>query len=105
MTDKSTLLEQRRFYHESFSTGDASQFTSRDQDRWLFNAFKCIKAAGETSYSASQYPLHYCYGINEAKPEIAYGACIPSTCAYDRRNVSLIYTKVTLSFSFLLIYN
>lgn len=83
-------MEQRKFYYESFSTGDASQFTSRDQDRWLFNAFKCIKAAGETSYSASQYPLHYCYGINEAKPQIAYGACIPSTCARDRKTVCFL---------------
>uniref|UniRef100_A0A915DY07 Acyltransferase 3 domain-containing protein n=1 Tax=Ditylenchus dipsaci TaxID=166011 RepID=A0A915DY07_9BILA len=84
LTDKATLEEQRKFYFESFCTGDATQFISRDQDRWLFAAFKCIKAAGETSYSASEYPLHYCYGYNEEKPQTAYGLCIPSTCANDR---------------------
>jgi len=40
LTDRSTLNEQRRFYYQSFCTGDATQFISRDQDRWLFNAFK-----------------------------------------------------------------
>uniref|UniRef100_A0AC34EZC4 Acyltransferase 3 domain-containing protein n=1 Tax=Panagrolaimus sp. ES5 TaxID=591445 RepID=A0AC34EZC4_9BILA len=84
LTDKSTLKEQRDFFHQSFTTGDASQFLSRDQDRWIFRAFKCIKAAGETSYSASQYPLHYCFALNDKNFGTAYGACIPSTCENDR---------------------
>ncbi|KAI1727860.1 acyltransferase family domain-containing protein [Ditylenchus destructor] len=84
LTDRSTLEEQRKFYYESYSTGDATQFISRDQDRWLFSAFKCIKSAGETSYSASEYPMHYCYGYNAENPQTAYGVCIPSTCSNDR---------------------
>lgn len=54
----------------------------------MHNAFKCIKAAGETSYSASEYPMHYCYGYNYENPQTAYGICIPSTCANDRFNVN-----------------
>jgi hypothetical protein len=33
LTDKSTLDEERQFFYRSYGTGDASQFTSRDQDR------------------------------------------------------------------------
>jgi peptidoglycan/LPS O-acetylase OafA/YrhL len=84
LTDRSTLEEQRRFYSASFGSGDATQFISRDADRWIFRAFECLKAAGETSYSASEYPLHYCYGFNSEQPDTAYGICIPSTCANDR---------------------
>ncbi|CAD5213208.1 unnamed protein product [Bursaphelenchus okinawaensis] len=85
LSDKSTLEAQRSFYSQSFGTGDATQFTSRDQDRWIYRAFECLQAAGETAYSASQYPLHYCYGFNNEQRETAYGICIPSTCANDRQ--------------------
>uniref|UniRef100_A0A183CTK6 CX9C domain-containing protein n=1 Tax=Globodera pallida TaxID=36090 RepID=A0A183CTK6_GLOPA len=64
LQDQRTLMEQRQFFSEAFSTGDASQFISRDQDRWLYNAFMCIKAAGEQTYSASEYPLHYCKALD-----------------------------------------
>jgi hypothetical protein len=87
LTDRSTLEEEREFFYASYGTGDATQFTSRDQDRWIYRAFECLKAAGETSYSASQYPLHYCYGFNGDKRETAYGICIPSVCANDRQLV------------------
>jgi hypothetical protein len=90
LTDKATLNEERQFFYQSYGTGDASQFTSRDQDRWIYRAFECLKAAGETSYSASQYPLHYCYGFNDKQRETAYGICIPSTCENDRQLVILL---------------
>lgn len=63
----------------------------------MHNAFKCIKAAGETSYSASEYPMHYCYGYNYKNPQTAYGICIPSTCANDRSKVKL-YNKKNINF-------
>ena len=76
LTDQRTLADERRWFYQSFASGDASQFVSRDQDRWIYRAFECLKAAGETSYSASQYPLHYCYGFNDARRETAYGVCM-----------------------------
>ncbi|KAI6213891.1 Acyltransferase 3 domain-containing protein [Aphelenchoides besseyi] len=85
LTDQQTLSEERQWFYKSYGSGDATQFTSRDQDRWIYRAFECLKAAGETSYSASQYPLHYCYGFNNKKRETAYGICIPSPCANDHQ--------------------
>ncbi|KAL3097359.1 hypothetical protein niasHS_003807 [Heterodera schachtii] len=96
LQDQRTLEQQRQFFSEAFSTGDASQFISRDQDRWLYNAFMCIKAAGEQTYSASEYPLHYCYGEttegNEShgQQQIAYGMCIPSTCSGETDKMELL---------------
>uniref|UniRef100_A0A914E2C1 Acyltransferase 3 domain-containing protein n=1 Tax=Acrobeloides nanus TaxID=290746 RepID=A0A914E2C1_9BILA len=91
LTDHSTLEEQRRFFSASFGTGDAIQFVSRDQDRWIFRAMKCIKAAGETSYSASEYPLSYCYGVpslwDSEEADTAYGICLPSTCADNHKTL------------------
>jgi hypothetical protein len=55
LTDKATLIEERQFFYQSYGTGDASQFTSRDQDRWIYRAFECLKAAGETSYSGGSF--------------------------------------------------
>lgn len=40
LTDKATLDEERQFFYQSYGTGDASQFTSRDQDRWIYRAFE-----------------------------------------------------------------
>ncbi|KAL7073057.1 hypothetical protein ACQ4LE_008160 [Meloidogyne hapla] len=94
LTDLRTLEEQRLFFSESFSIGDSSQFISRDQDRWLYNAFMCIKAAGESSYSASEYPLHYCYGndipTNKNLRKTSYGICIPSTCSDENDRMELL---------------
>ncbi|KAF7635172.1 Acyl_transf_3 domain-containing protein [Meloidogyne graminicola] len=94
LTDLRTLEEQRFFFSESFSIGDDQQFISRDQDRWLYNAFMCIKAAGESSYSASEYPLHYCYGndipFNKELHKISYGMCIPSTCSDENDRLKLL---------------
>ncbi|KAI6198377.1 Nose resistant to fluoxetine protein 6 [Aphelenchoides fujianensis] len=87
LTDSRTLPEERKWFFESYGSGDATQFTSRDQDRWIYRAFECLKAAGETSYSASQYPLHYCYGFNDDHRQTAYGVCIPSTCANDHQSL------------------
>uniref|UniRef100_A0A914N1Z9 Acyltransferase 3 domain-containing protein n=1 Tax=Meloidogyne incognita TaxID=6306 RepID=A0A914N1Z9_MELIC len=97
LTDLRTLEEQRLFFSESFSIGDYQQFISRDQDRWLYNAFMviiCIKAAGESSYSASEYPLHYCYGndipFNKNLRKTSYGICIPSTCSDENDRMELL---------------
>lgn len=47
LTDHATLDEERQFFYQSYGTGDASQFTSRDQDRWIYSAF-------EVTFSSSQ---------------------------------------------------
>nr|CAD2182807.1 unnamed protein product [Meloidogyne enterolobii] len=94
LTDLRTLEEQRLFFSESFSIGDYQQFISRDQDRWLYSAFMCIKAAGESSYSASEYPLHYCYGndipFDKNLRKTSYGMCIPSTCSDENDRMELL---------------
>ncbi|TMS34744.1 hypothetical protein L596_002274 [Steinernema carpocapsae] len=79
-----TIEAQREFFWYSFTRGDADEFVSRDQDRWIYRAYKCVRAAGETSYSASENPLSFCYGFNEADHSSpAYGVCIPTPCAND----------------------
>uniref|UniRef100_A0AC34RBQ3 Acyltransferase 3 domain-containing protein n=1 Tax=Panagrolaimus sp. JU765 TaxID=591449 RepID=A0AC34RBQ3_9BILA len=95
LNDKSTLEEQKEFYLNSFTTGDASQFISRDQDRWIFRAMECVKSAGETTYSASQYPMHYCYAFNNDDFGTAYGACIPSTCENDRASLLAFWQNLS----------
>ncbi|VDM99374.1 unnamed protein product, partial [Thelazia callipaeda] len=87
LLDYYTIPDQKEFFTAAYASGDAEQFVSRDQDRWVFRAYKCIQAAGEAPYSKSEHPLHYCFGYNEETEKngaVAYGICIPSTCYKDR---------------------
>uniref|UniRef100_A0A9J2P0Z0 Acyltransferase 3 domain-containing protein n=2 Tax=Ascaris TaxID=6251 RepID=A0A9J2P0Z0_ASCLU len=87
LSDYDTIPAQKKFFSDAFGSGDAEQFVSRDQDRWVYRAYECLQAAGEATYSKSEHPLHYCFGYNEAKEKIgavAHGICIPSTCYDDR---------------------
>lgn len=52
-----TINQQREFFRESFASGESHQFLSRDLDRWFYKSMQCQKVAGETSYSASEYPV------------------------------------------------
>ncbi|VDK50888.1 unnamed protein product [Anisakis simplex] len=86
LSNYDTIPAQKQFFSDSFSSGEAEQFVSRDQDRWVYRAYECIQAAGEAVYSKSEHPLHYCFGYNEAREKTgatAYGICIPSTCYTD----------------------
>uniref|UniRef100_A0AC35TZB4 Acyl_transf_3 domain-containing protein n=1 Tax=Rhabditophanes sp. KR3021 TaxID=114890 RepID=A0AC35TZB4_9BILA len=57
-------------------------------DRWIYKTYECIKAAGETTYSASQYPLDFCYSQNLEDPlSDTYAICIPSTCKDDYKKL------------------
>uniref|UniRef100_A0AAF5Q6L7 Acyltransferase n=2 Tax=Wuchereria bancrofti TaxID=6293 RepID=A0AAF5Q6L7_WUCBA len=88
--DYNTIPAQKEFFITAYTSGDAEQFFSRDQDRWVFRAYKCIQAAGEAPYSKSEHPLHYCFGYNENNEKsngVAYGICIPSTCYNDRNKL------------------
>ncbi|VDD89281.1 unnamed protein product [Enterobius vermicularis] len=94
-----SIKEQKTFFAGSYTTGESEQFRSRDQDRWLFHAFECLQAAGETTYSKSEYPLHFCFGYNEEREKditnIAYGICIPSVCYEDRGQLLDRWRKTT----------
>uniref|UniRef100_A0A0K0EH57 Acyl_transf_3 domain-containing protein n=1 Tax=Strongyloides stercoralis TaxID=6248 RepID=A0A0K0EH57_STRER len=86
LTDYNTLPNEREFYYNSFGIGVTSQHNSRDMDRWIHKAYECTKAAGETAYSASQYPLNFCYSQNTNNPSSdTYAICIPSTCNKDTK--------------------
>uniref|UniRef100_A0A0R3RQ56 NRF domain-containing protein n=1 Tax=Elaeophora elaphi TaxID=1147741 RepID=A0A0R3RQ56_9BILA len=90
LLDYNTIPAQKEFFITAYTSGDAEQFFSRDQDRWVFRAYKCIQAAGEAPYSKSEHPLHYCFGYNEDNEKndgVAYGICIPSTCYNDRNKL------------------
>jgi hypothetical protein len=52
-----TITQQREFFRESFGSGEAHQFLSRDLDRWFYKSMECQKVAGETGYSVSEYPV------------------------------------------------
>jgi hypothetical protein len=80
LASTSTLTQQRQFFYKSFASGDASQLVSLDMDRWFYRAIECLKVAGETSFSASEHPVHYCYATSEK----AYGICLPSSCEKER---------------------
>lgn len=82
-----TLSEQRRFFQDSFASGLSYQFTSRDLDRWFYKSMECLKVAGETAYSSSEYPTDYCFGMNGNK---VFGICIPTNCENDRQIVSFM---------------
>ncbi|CAJ0606680.1 unnamed protein product [Cylicocyclus nassatus] len=48
----------------------------------MYRQYECIIAAGETVYSKSEYPMHFCYSHEDKdSPVEAYGVCIPSPCA------------------------
>ncbi|VDN33907.1 unnamed protein product [Cylicostephanus goldi] len=67
---------------DSILEGPSNLFLSRDQDRWVYRGYECIIAAGETVYSKSEYPMHFCYSHEDKdSPVEAYGVCIPSPCA------------------------
>ncbi|CAG9531844.1 unnamed protein product [Cercopithifilaria johnstoni] len=90
LLDYNTIPAQKEFFITAYTSGDAEQFFSRDQDRWVFRAYKCIQAAGEAPYSKSEHPLHYCFGYNEDNEKsdgVAYGICIPSICYNDRNKL------------------
>jgi hypothetical protein len=57
-------------------------------DRWFHKSLECLKVAGETTFSVSDYPVHYCFASNHKPKSKAYGICIPSTCEKDRQIVS-----------------
>jgi hypothetical protein len=91
MNANSTLDQQRQFYRESFASGVGHQFLSRDLDRWFYKSMECIKVAGQMSYSTAEYPVSYCFGLNEERPNKVYGICIPSPCEDDRKIVGLYF--------------
>ncbi|GMT14351.1 hypothetical protein PFISCL1PPCAC_5648, partial [Pristionchus fissidentatus] len=82
LKDQDTLEAQRIFFSQSYATGISDLFLSRDQDRWIYRGYECLLSAGETVFSRSEHPMHYCYGYNEEDPKTdAYSVCIPSPCA------------------------
>ncbi|GMR34506.1 hypothetical protein PMAYCL1PPCAC_04701, partial [Pristionchus mayeri] len=84
LKDQDTLEAQRIFFSQSYASGISDLFLSRDQDRWIYRGYECILSAGETVFSRSEHPMHYCYGYNEEDPKTdAYSVCIPSPCAND----------------------
>ncbi|GMS82974.1 hypothetical protein PENTCL1PPCAC_5149 [Pristionchus entomophagus] len=84
LKDQETLEAQRIFFSQSYATGISDLFLSRDQDRWIYRGYECILSAGETVFSRSEHPMHYCYGYNEENLQTdAYSVCIPSPCAND----------------------
>uniref|UniRef100_A0A0N5AHJ5 Acyl_transf_3 domain-containing protein n=1 Tax=Syphacia muris TaxID=451379 RepID=A0A0N5AHJ5_9BILA len=103
-----SIEDQRLFFAGAYTTGESEQFASRDQDRWLFRAFECLQAAGETAYSKSEYPLHFCFGYNAEREKdtnnTAYGICIPSVCYDDRRQLLNKWRHVTSNVTYDLDY-
>ncbi|KAK6734490.1 hypothetical protein RB195_017964 [Necator americanus] len=82
LLDHDTLETQGIYYFESFGTGPSNLFLSRDQDRWVYRGYECIISAGETVYSKSEYPMHFCYSHEDTDSKVdAYGVCIPTPCA------------------------
>ncbi|WKX96420.1 hypothetical protein Q1695_012677 [Nippostrongylus brasiliensis] len=84
LQDHDTLETQGIHYFESFGTGPSNLFLSRDQDRWVYRGYECLISAGETVYSKSEYPMHFCYSHEDTDSTVdAYGVCIPTPCADD----------------------
>ncbi|KAK6022830.1 hypothetical protein OSTOST_11457, partial [Ostertagia ostertagi] len=84
LRDHDTLETQTINYFDSFGTGPSHLFLSRDQDRWVYRGYGCLVSAGETIYSKSEYPMHFCYAHEDTdSPVDAYGICIPTPCADD----------------------
>ncbi|KAI6217047.1 Acyltransferase 3 domain-containing protein [Aphelenchoides fujianensis] len=84
LSANSTLALQRRLFFESYAVGEARQFISRDLDRWFYRALECLRTAGDTTFSASEYPAAYCYAMDKEKKDLAYAICIPTPCENDR---------------------
>ncbi|CAJ0585636.1 unnamed protein product, partial [Mesorhabditis spiculigera] len=91
-----TFELQRNYYHQSFGAGPAWLFLSRDQDRWVYRGYECLLAAGETVYSRSEHPMHFCYGINENEEPgtEAYSICIPSPCEKEHKQLLGLWQEV-----------
>uniref|UniRef100_A0A1I7XQ23 HTH_Tnp_Tc3_1 domain-containing protein n=1 Tax=Heterorhabditis bacteriophora TaxID=37862 RepID=A0A1I7XQ23_HETBA len=88
LLDHDTLEAQRMYYFESFGTGPSKLFLSRDQDRWVYRGYECLLSAGETVYSKSEYPMHYCYSHDDDDKDVfAYSVCIPTPCAEDNNKL------------------
>ncbi|CAI4232982.1 unnamed protein product [Auanema sp. JU1783] len=91
LKDQATLESQRIFFSESFGKGPSNLFLSRDQDRWIYKGYECLLAAGETIYSKSEHPMHYCYTYDDddehelkrQSKQSALSVCIPTPCASD----------------------
>nr|CDJ92267.1 Acyltransferase 3 domain containing protein [Haemonchus contortus] len=84
LQDHDTLETQSINYYDSFATGPSHLFLSRDQDRWVYRGYGCLVSAGETIYSKSEYPMHFCYSHDDTdSPVEAYGVCLPTPCADD----------------------
>ncbi|PAV87480.1 hypothetical protein WR25_18616 [Diploscapter pachys] len=97
LNDKETLEAQRIYYSQSFSTGPNNFFLSRDQDRWVYRGYECLLSAGETIYSKSEHPMHYCYSHDDDKDKniTAYSICIPSPCADDNEMLLKEWRRLT----------
>ncbi|KAF8360362.1 oac-46, partial [Pristionchus pacificus] len=95
LKDQETLEAQRIFFSQSYASGISDLFLSRDQDRWIYRGYECILSAGETVFSRSEHPMHYCYGYNEDDPKTdAYSVCIPSPCANDHVKLIELWRKM-----------
>ncbi|CAD6196949.1 unnamed protein product [Caenorhabditis auriculariae] len=97
LNDFDTLEEQKICYFESFATGPNNLFLSRDQDRWVYKGYECLLSAGETVYSKSEHPMHYCYTHDDDKDKDvpAFSVCIPSPCADDNLKLLKEWRRMT----------
>ncbi|CAI5442969.1 unnamed protein product [Caenorhabditis angaria] len=97
LNDIETLIDQKICYFESFATGPNDLFLSRDQDRWVYKGYECLLSAGETVYSKSEHPMHYCYTHDDDKNKKvpAYSVCIPSPCADENLMLLKEWRKMT----------
>ncbi|KAJ1351337.1 hypothetical protein KIN20_007323, partial [Parelaphostrongylus tenuis] len=84
LLDHDTLETQSIQYFLSFGKGPSNLFLSRDQDRWIYQGYECLMSSGETVYSKSEYPFHFCYAREDEDSDVdAYGVCVPSPCGDD----------------------
>ncbi|CAB3404300.1 unnamed protein product [Caenorhabditis bovis] len=97
LNDIETLTDQKICYFESFATGPNHLFLSRDQDRWVYKGYECLLSAGETVYSKSEHPMHYCYTHDDDhyKKTPAYSVCIPTPCADENKKLLIEWRKMT----------
>ncbi|VDM53938.1 unnamed protein product [Angiostrongylus costaricensis] len=84
LLDHDTLETQAIQYFLSFGKGPSNLFLSRDQDRWIHRGYECLMSSGETVYSKSEYPFHFCYAREDVDSDVdAYAVCVPSPCGDD----------------------
>ncbi|KAF1765663.1 hypothetical protein GCK72_005616 [Caenorhabditis remanei] len=97
LNDIETLTDQKICYFESFATGPNDLFLSRDQDRWVYKGYECLLSAGETVYSKSEHPMHYCYTHDDDKDKRvpAFSVCIPSPCADENQKLLEEWRRIT----------